>query len=185
VTPRRQSNRLFGPQLDSAILSVLPEILSDLRRDEFTLLYRGSRDGFQSSNFHSLCDGHSGTLTVVLSDNNSVFGGYTPSAWHSRGQYAPDPGLKSFLFRIQNPDGFPPRIFPQKQAEYAAYGGSGYGPIFGYAHDLYICADCNRSNCSSNVGTTYANDTGIAGTAELSRQGNRGFRSEAVNVVLQ
>jgi len=33
--------------------------------DKWTLLYRGSRDGFGASDFHEKCDGHSNTLTLV------------------------------------------------------------------------------------------------------------------------
>jgi len=34
------------------------------RNDEWSLLYRGTRDGFGSYDFHSNCDGHSSTLTI-------------------------------------------------------------------------------------------------------------------------
>jgi hypothetical protein len=33
--------------------------------DKWSLLYRGTRDGFDSSDFHSKCDGHSNTLTLL------------------------------------------------------------------------------------------------------------------------
>jgi len=32
--------------------------------DKWSLLYRATRDGFDSSDFHSKCDGHSNTLTI-------------------------------------------------------------------------------------------------------------------------
>jgi hypothetical protein len=32
--------------------------------DKWSLLYRGTRDGFGSRDFHSKCDGHKNTLTV-------------------------------------------------------------------------------------------------------------------------
>jgi hypothetical protein len=39
--------------------------------DKFTLLYRGSRDGFSSNVFHSKCDGHLNTLTIVRAKESS------------------------------------------------------------------------------------------------------------------
>ena len=36
---------------------------------EWQLLYRASKDGFSAASFHTKCDGHSPTLTVVLVSN--------------------------------------------------------------------------------------------------------------------
>ncbi len=36
-------------------------------KDKFKLLYRASRDGFASTDFHSKCDGHANTLGAYLS----------------------------------------------------------------------------------------------------------------------
>jgi hypothetical protein len=46
--------------------------------DKWTLLYRGTRDGFGTNDFHSKFDGHSNTLTILNSKGNSnIFGGFT------------------------------------------------------------------------------------------------------------
>ena len=47
------------------------------------LLYRASRNGWYSSNFHSCCDNKGPTVTVIRSGNN-IFGGYTEQSWHSK-----------------------------------------------------------------------------------------------------
>ena len=47
------------------------------------LLYRASRNGWASSNFHSCCDNKGPTVTVIKSGNN-IFGGYTEQSWHSK-----------------------------------------------------------------------------------------------------
>jgi hypothetical protein len=44
--------------------------------DKFTMLYRGTRDGFGSNDFHSKCDGHANTLRILKVKYN-VFGGFT------------------------------------------------------------------------------------------------------------
>ena len=40
-------------------------------------LYQASRDGFGASDFHSKCNGITGTLVVVKDTNSNIFGGYT------------------------------------------------------------------------------------------------------------
>ena len=52
----------------------------------FELIYRASRDGWSSSNFHSLCDSKGPTVTVVKSGNN-IFGGYTEQSWDGKHFY--------------------------------------------------------------------------------------------------
>ena len=43
---------------------------------EWKLLYRGSRDGFDPRFFHSKCDKMKNNLTVIKSESSNVFGGY-------------------------------------------------------------------------------------------------------------
>jgi hypothetical protein len=42
--------------LESTILQTIPSIFKDFETKSWRLLYRGTRDGFGSSNFHSKCD---------------------------------------------------------------------------------------------------------------------------------
>ena len=48
----------------------------------FDLLYRASRDGFNSNAFHELCDNHENTILVVKSTTGYVFGGFTTQTWN-------------------------------------------------------------------------------------------------------
>ena len=48
-----------------------------------TLLYRGSKDGFKAKDFHSKCDGHSNTITIIKVQNGDIIGGYTSVEWKS------------------------------------------------------------------------------------------------------
>jgi hypothetical protein len=41
---------------------------------KWRLMYRGSRDGFGGSNFHSKCDGIPKSLTIIKSTNGNLFG---------------------------------------------------------------------------------------------------------------
>ena len=48
------------------------------------LLYRGSRDGWRSSDFHNCCDNKGPTVTLIKVENTYgkyKFGGYTDQSW--------------------------------------------------------------------------------------------------------
>jgi hypothetical protein len=51
--------------------------------DGWTLLYRGTEHGFRVSHFHNKCDGKPNTVTIILTTNGFIFGGFTPVAWNS------------------------------------------------------------------------------------------------------
>ena len=47
------------------------------------LLYRGSRDGWDASDFHRLCDGKGATVSIIKVKNGKLCGGYTSIPWKS------------------------------------------------------------------------------------------------------
>jgi hypothetical protein len=159
-----QKQRLKESDLKSTILSTIPTPLNQFSSKEWTLLYRGSRDGFRASNFHSKCDGHSNTVTVILTTKGFIFGGFTPIAWDSSSSYKADTSQQSFLFSVKNARNSDPRSFPLVNSSSAIYCGSSYGPTFG-SHSLYVADGCNeKANSSTNLGSGYRNDTGLNGT---------------------
>jgi hypothetical protein len=181
VTPTRPPTRFRFPAIDSKIISTIPTIFSAFEGKTFRLLYRGSHDGFGADDFHQQCNGHRNTVTLILSTNDCIFGGYSPIAWSSRECCAPDLSMASFLFTIKNPRNLPAQIFKQKQAEKAILDYAASGPAFGSHSDLYVSTQCQTSNRSySDLGTAYANDTGIAGTEILT--GSRHFTVQEIEV---
>jgi hypothetical protein len=66
------------PPFDSVIISDIPEIFAEFQKKRFSLLWRGSRDGFKAFEFPSRCDGHTSTLTVIMDTKRHIFGGFTP-----------------------------------------------------------------------------------------------------------
>jgi hypothetical protein len=62
-------------------------------------LYRGTRDGFASSAFHSRCDGKANTVTIIKNYINHVFGGYISVAWHSSDSHTSD--SNAYLFSLR------------------------------------------------------------------------------------
>ena len=65
--------------------------------DKWTLLYRGTRDGFGSNYFHSKCDGHSNTLTIFKAKQSEfIFGGLTTVEWDGSSGWKSD--ANAFIF---------------------------------------------------------------------------------------
>jgi hypothetical protein len=169
------------PPIESTIISPTPAIFHVFNDKRLALLYRGSRDGFQTSAFHNRCNNHPNTISLILSKNGCIFGGYTPLTWSSRNAWVPDPSQKSFIFTLKNPHNVAARIFKQKQADNAIYDYGSYGPTFGNGHDLYVCDQCQNSASSySNLGSIYVNDTGIDAQQVLT--GSYNFTVEEIEV---
>lgn len=97
------------------------------------LIYRGSRDGFSSIEFHNKCMSLANTLTVIHTKNDSIFGGFTTQTWNydanEKGVYKKDP--KAFLFSL-----FTKQKFPVIKSETAIFCSRHRGPSFG--NDIVI-----------------------------------------------
>lgn len=75
--------------------------LKEISGKEFkinSLLFKASRDGFNRSSFHKLCDQKGPTLTVIKSQHDKIFGGYVSKDWASNGEHVED--LNSFIFSL-------------------------------------------------------------------------------------
>ena len=130
---------------------------------KFTLLYKGSRDGFSANAFHSKCDGYANTLTIIkvvndeATSNVSIFGRYTTVAWDSSNQMKSD--KHAFLFSLVNKNeenSFKIAIDPS-QAQWAIRCHGDWGPTFGAGdHDLCVYGNANRNpKSSSSLGRSY------------------------------
>jgi hypothetical protein len=82
---------------ESNILQNIPRILKDFVTKTWQLLYRGTRDGFGSANFHSKCHRQSNTVTIILTTAGYIFGGFTPIAWDSGDRSKADNTGKGFF----------------------------------------------------------------------------------------
>jgi hypothetical protein len=97
-------------------------LFAEFRGRRFTLLWRGSRDGFGGHDFHGRCDGHAPTrphphtptLALLQDTEAGNFGGSTPVGRESPTKppyFKVDPSLKSFVFMQMNPHNFPARKY--------------------------------------------------------------------------
>ena len=64
-------------------------------KDKWTLLYRGTRDGFGADDFHLKSDGHKNTLTILKAKGSSyIFGGFTSITWGSSNGWESEPTIQ-------------------------------------------------------------------------------------------
>lgn len=136
-----------------ALLGWLPE-------KKLELLYRGSRDGWNSADFHRLCDDQGPTVVLIRSSFHHIFGGYSDQAWASWdtrwviSQHA-------FLFSLTDGKGREPARLDLKNGAYPSiYLGKTCGPVFGDGNkgfDLFITSRPNKSPTSySKLGSAFA-----------------------------
>jgi hypothetical protein len=161
----------FRLPFDSKIIPTVPSVLEEFSLKRWQLLYRGTDDGFRSSDFHRKCDGHGNTLTVIVTTNNFIFGGFTPVPWDSSGTYKPDSAKKSFLFTLKNSRKIKERKFGMSTTANAIYCNGSYGPTFGDSHSMIVTDQCNANTSSyTNLTGVYINDTGITNTEVFTGQ---------------
>ena len=145
---------IFSKHQSSQIESWLSE---DGVSEDLELLYRGSRDGWKTSDFHAKCDNKGATITVIRSSDGFIFGGFADKSWTSANKYCDSD--KSFLFSLKSPSnevGTAKMRIKQNTYSNAICHGPSYGPTFGGGHDLYIASDANKNNTSiTNFGHTY------------------------------
>jgi hypothetical protein len=133
--------------------------------DKWSLLYRGTRDGFGAKDFHTNCDGHSNTLTIFKAkESKFIFGGYTTVAWDSSDDYKSD--ANAFIFSLTNKDNKPLKIkinLNRHQCAICCY--SRWGPTFG--EDIRIANNANTTmNSLSYLGSSYEHPQYGLGTNE-------------------
>ena len=51
------------------------------KKNELSLIYKGSRDGDSFDNFHKKCDNKGPTILIIESKDGEIFGGYTEKSW--------------------------------------------------------------------------------------------------------
>ena len=128
------------PQEAHSLISLI-----GFKSKSFSLLWRGSRDGFDPSTFHQRCDGKPNTLTLIKNKLDYVFCGYTAVPWSSlsSGTYHSD--ATAFLFTLTNPSNNPLKLKVIKPEKVVVHS-SVWGPGFGVGDLRYYSFD-DSDNC--------------------------------------
>jgi len=128
---------------------------------QWELIYKASRDGFDADAFHSRCNNKGPTMTIIQSKNNYLFGGYTSIPWTSEDRYKND--TTAFLFTLTNPHNIPPTkyLINPDDTQCAVRHCSAYGPTFGGGHVINLANNSNSNNLSYTAfSNTYTDTTG-------------------------
>ena len=159
----------FKKKIDSQIIRYDELVLIDegiktkfnKKVKNYKLLFRATRDGFQSNKFHEKCDGKNYTITFVITTIGRRFGGFTDQAWDQSANYKT--GSNGFIFSLDNKE-----IYYNKNSSYNIYCHSSYGPTFGNGSDFRLSDNCNQNNnsynSSDNSYNTYGKKCAMAGT---------------------
>ncbi|TNV79726.1 hypothetical protein FGO68_gene7043 [Halteria grandinella] len=113
------------------------------------LLYRATRDGFGKKDFHRTCDNKGPTITIILTTDGFVIGGYTNEHWDSSNKWKPS--SDGWLFTIAHPHPFTRK----KGDDRGIWCDEGLGAYFGYRGDIGI-GDNSNSNRNSVVHGGYS-----------------------------
>ena len=121
----------------------------------FTLLYKASEDGDDVKTFHNLCDNMGNTVTLIVTEDNWIFGGYTDVVWESDD----DPSYwsyrhsnQSFLFSITLH-----KKYPIVLRDKAIFCSSMNGPTFGYGFDFALSNKFLTKESTCNAPFSYGN----------------------------
>ena len=114
------------------------------------LIYKATVDSDFSNAFHSKCDNHSPTITIIKTDQGLRFGGYTTKTWNYDEECKTDD--EAFLFSMD----YKKKYLINKYTDCAIYCHPEYGPTFGEGFDLCLCDNYMGVNGSySNFPKSY------------------------------
>lgn len=126
----------------------------------YTLLYRGSRDGFTSQAFHRLCDNVPSVFFVMKANTGFIATAYSSVAFgdtaDNNGEYRFAESESCWLNNLEDSSGNirVTRAFNTTYPHYSIYTNPQYGPTFGAGHDLHIPTNF-KSNGYTNTPHSY------------------------------
>jgi len=116
-------------------LNIISTWINPNKIHDFYLLYSNLFFPDSVKIFHEKCDFKGPTVTIIKSNTDYIFGGYTTKNWDisNRWKYDPD----SFIFSLT----FKKKFIKNKNDKLSIYCGEFQGPTFGAGCDIFI-ADC-------------------------------------------
>eukprot|EP01084_Bolivina_argentea_P301547 520263_1 len=120
----------------------------------FQLLYRASKDGFDSYIFRQECAGQGATITLILNQYNHIFGGYTSKSYTNGANVEYIKDENAFLFVIRSPKLKQPKMIKLKKggSSTAIFNNYSFGPYFGGGD---IIVQKNKGFCSPHSFQIY------------------------------
>ena len=113
------------------------------------LLFRASRDGFSSTNFHTYCNGHAPIYIVIRASTGYIATAYTQVAYNNNESYMTIPTNTNWLNNLWNGSSTSTNKYFNTNTT-GIYDGPGHGPTFGGGHDMYLPNPMNNGSAYSN-----------------------------------
>ena len=142
--------------------------------NKFILLFRKSKNGNYSSDFHKFCDNKGPTLSLIKIKNDIIIGGFTPLNWKNdkNGKEVYDNSNQTFIFSLKSMKKYD-LIEPNKNA--AIYNYSEYGPNFRIGN-IRLDTNLNKGDSYSTPLCSFIQDC----QSELT--GDENFETEELEV---
>ena len=102
----------------------------------YELLFRASSDGYESKDFHRICNGKKNTLIFIKTKDGRRFGGFTDLEWDESNSYKK--GGNSFIFSLDNKE-----VYLKNEDVYEIGCFNSYGPDF---YDFRLGNRCDSGN---------------------------------------
>ena len=142
----------IGPIFLDSKINFDKKIVKDWIGKEFStkLLFSTSKNGFEPSTFHNLCDNKGPTIIFIETTEGNIFGGYTELDWDISSKYKTDES--TFLFSINKKE-----KYKRRNNLCSIYCRKDLAPSFGgnASPDIYCMGNCKRGGIySSNTFAT-------------------------------
>ncbi len=146
----------------SDILKVANKFMSN-KIKKSKLIYKASKNGWNASTFHNLCDNKGPTITIATLQDGRFIGAYSPVNW-GKANYVYINNKNSFLF--DNEQKY--TIDEFNLYAYAIYQNPNYGPTFGAGHDFLTLIPWSQQTLSTYSYMYLNNNKGPLGVNRYS-----------------
>jgi hypothetical protein len=132
---------LINYKIDSTIirldeLSLIENTIKDGFKKtikNYELIFRASSEGYESKDFHRVCNGKKNTLIFIKTKDGRRFGGFTDLEWDQSNSYKK--GGNSFIFSLDNKE-----VYLKNEDVYEIGCFNSYGPDF---YDFRLGTKCD------------------------------------------
>ena len=171
IFPFSDDTIIINDQKQLQFLSNKFRLIRPDKNVKFFLLYRKSRDSAQSMSFHFKCDYMKGTLVLIKTEDNLIFGGYTNETWSGYNLSKKDD--TAFVFSLTNL-----KACNVKSGFDAIFCSPSYGPYFQGGFVLYDYFDSKGGECFKSADSNY---DGLIQDYELNN-GKKNFKVKEIEV---
>eukprot|EP01084_Bolivina_argentea_P107223 191726_1 len=128
-------------------------LLKTSNKYKLKLLYSAQIHGWAAENYHSKCDHYSPTITIINSNYDHIFGGFTNVPLSDNHEVYSDKNAFLFLIRSNPTKNDKPQIFKLKPhtSGNAIWYYKSFGPMFGEGPDICVDTSGHRGSCFSKT----------------------------------